>query len=330
MSLFTFRRLCASGLALISCAVALSLAPSATHAESTFSGKPMRLIVPFPPGGGGDRLGRLLAGPLGKALGTDIVVENQGGANGNIALQTVARAEPDGRVLGLTLVDHIAVNPLIYKSLPYDPLKDFKPVGLVLSTPYIVAVAENGPATLGAFVGQAQAKPGDVSIGYPTTNIQIAMLDLEARSKSSLNLIPYRGIAQGLPDMLGGRLSAWVGTSVTMRGYIEGGKVRGLAVTSAERVKVLPDIPTVAEAGYPGYQHVSWYGVIAPAGTPDRTINELNKALNDVLGRPEVKAEIERDGAAVMGGSPAALKSALESDLRRLAPIVQSAGLKPQ
>ena len=213
------RRLVLCGLALALGAATLGMAPAITHAAS---GKPIRLIVPFPPGGGGDRLGRLLAGPLGKALGADVVVENQGGANGNIALQNVARAETDGSVLGLTLVDHIGVNPLVYRNLPYDPLKDFKGIGLVLSTPYVMAVPEAGPRTLGDFMNQAKARPGESSIGYPTTNIQIAMLDLQSRSKSELNLIPYRGIAQGLPDMLGGRLSAWVGTSVTMRGYIEG------------------------------------------------------------------------------------------------------------
>lgn len=321
------RRLVLCGLALALGAATLGMAPAITHAAS---GKPIRLIVPFPPGGGGDRLGRLLAGPLGKALGADVVVENQGGANGNIALQNVARAETDGSVLGLTLVDHIGVNPLVYRNLPYDPLKDFKGIGLVLSTPYVMAVPEAGPRTLGEFMNQAKARPGESSIGYPTTNIQIAMLDLQSRSKSELNLIPYRGIAQGLPDMLGGRLSAWVGTSVTMRGYIEGGKVRGLAVTSSERVKVLPEVPTVAESGYRGYQHVSWYGIVAPAGTPDKVVARLNEALNDVLREPAVKDEIERDGATVLGGEAGALMQALEADLKRLKPIVASAGIKPQ
>ncbi|WP_144641280.1 Bug family tripartite tricarboxylate transporter substrate binding protein [Bordetella genomosp. 13] len=328
MNTFDRRRLLAASIALAVCAGAMGLAPAAAHAAA--SGKPIRLLVPFPPGGGGDRLGRLLAGPLGKALDAEVVVENQGGANGNIALQNVARGETDGSVLGLTLVDHIGVNPLIYRSLPYDPLKDFKGIGLVLSTPYVLAVAENGPRTLAEFMKQAAARPGDVSIGYPTTNIQIAMLDLQSRAKAELNLIPYRGIAQGLPDMLGGRLSAWVGTSVTMRGYIEGGKVRGLAVTSSERVKVLPDVPTVADSGYPGYQHVSWYGIVAPAGTPDATVTRLNQALNDVLREPAVRSEIERDGATVLGGKPEAFRKALQADLKRLAPIVEKAGIKPQ
>lgn len=310
--------------------MALGMLPTAAVAETQFSRKPIRLLVPFPPGGGGDRLGRLLAEPLGKALNADVVVENQAGANGNIALQTVARAEPDGHVLGLTLVDQIGVNPLIYSNLPYDPIKDFKPVGMVLSTPYVMAVAPNGPASVADFIAQAKAGSGDVSVGYPTVSIQMAMLDLQQRSGSTLNLIPYRGFAQGMPDMLGGRLTAWVGTSVTMRGYIEGGTVRGLAVTSRERTPVLAAVPTVAESGFPDYEHVSWYGILAPSRTPDATIAKLNAALNEILSSPAVKAEIEKDGATVLGGTPEALTRALKDDMQRLAPMIKAAGIKPQ
>jgi len=303
----------------------------AAAAEAAYPSKPIRLIVPFPPGGGGDKLGRLLSEPLAKALGTNVVVENQGGANGNIALQTVARAEPDGYVLGLTLVDHIGVNPFIHKSLSYDPLKDFKPVGMVLSTPYVIVVDKaNGPAALPELIDAAKANPGDVSIGYPTINIQMSMLELQRRSATKLNLIPYRGIAQGMPDLLGGRLDAWVGTSVSMRGLIEGGKVRGLGVTSSQRSPALPDLPTVAELGYPGYEQVTWYGILAPAGTADPVIAKLNAALNDVLRTPAVKAEIERDGAMVLGGPADEFMTALRADMQRLGPMIEAAGVGAQ
>ncbi|MBV7484599.1 tripartite tricarboxylate transporter substrate binding protein [Bordetella sp. BOR01] len=324
------RRAVVSAIVLAVAACGLGIQPSAAHAEAAYPSKPIRLVVPFPPGGGGDRLGRLLADPLAKALHTDVVVENQGGANGNIALQTVARADPDGYVLGLTLIDHIAVNPFIHKNLSYDPLKDFKAVGMVLSTPYVIAVGQDGPATLADLVARAKARPGEVSIGYPTINIQMAMLEFGRRTDTELNLIPYRGIAQGMPDMLGGRLTAWVGTSVTMRGFIEGGKVRGLGVTSAERSPALPDVPTVAESGYPGYEQVTWYGIVAPARTPDETIGKINRALNEVLHSPAVKAEIERDGARVIGGPPEPFMKALEADMRRLGPMIKAAGVKTQ
>ena len=324
------RRALIRGITFAALACSLGVTSLAAHAESSYPSKPIRLLIPFPPGGGGDRLGRLLAEPLGKALHADVVVENQGGANGNIALQTVARAEPDGHVLGLTLVDHIAVNPLIYTNLSYDPLKDFKAVGMVLSTPYVMAVAQNGPATLKELIAQAKRKPGEISIGYPTVNIQMALLELEQRTGTDLNLIPYRGFAQGMPDMLGGRLTAWVGTSVTMRGFIEGGKVRGVGVTSTDRVGVLPDIPTIAESGYPGYEQVSWYGIIAPAKTPDTIIDKVNHALNEVLQMPAVKAEIERDGAVVIGGKPDILMKTLDADIRRLRPMIKAAGIKAE
>lgn len=330
------RRTALRGAVLAAMAGGLILPPMAAQAQSPakaeagYPSKPIRLLVPFPPGGGGDRIGRLLAEPLGKALRTDVVVENQGGANGSIMLQNVARAAPDGYVLGLTLIDHIAVNPFIHESLPYDPLKDFKGVGMVLSTPYVLAVDQNGAKTLAEFVGMARNKPGSVSIGYPTINIQMSMLELQKRSGAELNLIPYRGVAQGMPDLLGGRLTGWVGTSVTMRGFIDGGKVRGLAVTSAKRSPALPDVPSVAESGYPGYEQVTWYGIIAPAGTPDATVARINTALNQVLREPAVLAEIEKDGAVPIGGAPGDFMKALEADMRRLGPMIKAAGVKAQ
>lgn len=322
------RRLAAAGLLGLALASTFGLP---ARADTDYPDKPVRLIVPFPPGGGGDKLARVLAPTLGELLKTSVIIDNRAGANGNIALQAVAKSRADGYTLGLTLTDHIALSPSLYDKLPFDPVKDFQPIGLIASTPYVFTVdAASGAAHLGAAIAKAKKDPGSVSIGYPTVSPLLATELLQKQSGAKFNLIPYRGIAQGMPDMLGGRLDAWVGTSVTMRGFIEGGKVRGIAVTSAQRSPALPGVPTIAESGFPGFELVSWYGIVAPAGTPAAIVAVLNAKLNETLRTPDVKAKLEADGALILGGAPEQLSRALRADMDRLGPLIKAAGIKPE
>lgn len=304
---------------------------SPAHAETSYPDKPIRLIVPFPPGGGGDKLARMLAPTLETLLNTGIVIDNRGGGNGNIALQAVAKSAPDGYTLGLTLTDHLALSPSLYDKLAYDPVKDFASIGLIASTPYVFTVdTKNGAGSLASLVASAKKDPGTISIGYPTVSPLLATSLLEKQSGTKFNLIPYRGIAQGMPDMLGGRLDVWVGTSVTMRGFIDGGKVRGIAVTSAQRSPALPDVPTIAESGFPGFELVTWYGIVAPAGTSPAIVAKLNAKLNEALQTKELQAKLEADGALILGGPPEKFSQALSRDMARLGPLVKVAGIKAE
>jgi len=306
-----------------------ALPMGALAADAAYPDHAIRLIVPFPPGGGGDKLARLLATPLGNSLHAGIVVENKGGANGNLALQSVASAKADGYTIGLTLTDHIALNPFLYDKLPYDPTRDFAPIGLVVSTPYVLTVAsKQGPATLADVLAQSKKAPGSFSIGYPTVSPLLATRLLQTQAGITFNMIPYRGVAQGMPDMLGGRLNAWVGTSVTMRGFIEGGTVRGIAVTSKARSPALPDVPTIAENGFPDFDLVTWYGLVAPAGTPAPVIEKLNASLNTALKDPEFLRQMQADGAVPLPGAPERFSQLLESDMKRLGPMIREAGIR--
>lgn len=297
----------------------------------TYPDKPIRLVVPFPAGGGGDKLARTLAPKLEELLKASVVIDNRGGGNGIIALQAVSSAAPDGYTIGLAIMDHIALSQALYDKLPFDPVRDFTPVGLVVSTPYVFTVeAKSGPANLASAIAKAKKDPGGVSIGYPTVSVRLATEMLQRQSGAKFNTIPYRGIAQGMPDLLGGRVDFWAGTTVTMRSFIDGGKLRGVAITSAQRSPALPNIPTIAESGYPGFELVTWYGIVAPAGTPKPIVDKLNRELNAALRAPDIRAKLEADGAIVLGGSPAQLAQLLKDDITRLSPMIKQAGIKPE
>lgn len=303
--------------------------PEAVHAAQAYPEKPIRLLVPFPPGGGADRVARALTKKLEQTMQASFVIENRGGANGTIALDAVAKSPADGYTLALTLTDHIALNPAMSDKLPYDTFKDFAPVALVASYPFVIAANSlGGPVSMVRALESAKAAPESLAIGFPSANARLAIEQLQRRAGVKLNVIPYRGIAQGLPDLIGGRLAFWIGTSATLRTHIEGGKVQGLAITSAKRSPALPDVPTVAELGFPGFETVSWYGVLAPAKTSPAIIATLNAQINAALNSPEVRAAFEADGATILGGSSDRLLETLRSDTKTLGALVRELGLK--
>lgn len=310
-------------------AYGLALMPITAQATDTYPEKPIRLVVPFPPGGGADRVARVLTKKLEQTMKANFVIENRGGANGSIALDVVAKAPADGYTLALTLTDHLALNPALFGKLRYDAVKDFIPVALIASYPFVFAVsAADGPASMTQALASAKAAPGSVAIGFPSANARLGIEQLQRHADVKLNVVPYRGIAQGFPDLIGGRLAFWIGTSATLRTHVEGGKVRGLAVTSGKRLPALPDVPTVAELGFPGFETVSWYGVLAPAKTPPAIIGMLNAQINAALNSPEVKAAFEADGATILGGSSDRFTETLRSDTKMLGAMVKELGLK--
>ncbi|WP_406624165.1 Bug family tripartite tricarboxylate transporter substrate binding protein [Acidovorax sp. SDU_ACID1] len=308
----------------------LLAACTATLAQD-YPNKPIRFIVPFPPGGGTDSLTRLVANKLTETLKWNFVVENKPGAGGNVALDTTAKAPPDGYTLVMAQTDNVVLNPLLYSKLTYDPVKDLVPVGLVASGPAVLVVRADSPyKTLADVVAAAKAEPGKLTFASPGLGT-VSHLISELWQKSSgmkLTHVPYRGLSQALPDVLSGQVDMYMGSIPTLQGHIKGGKVRALAVTTAKRSPVLPQVPTYTESGIPGVELASVWGVMAPAGTPDAVIQRINTELNKALQQPDMREKILASGAGVLGGTPQEMGALYASDRQRLAPVVRDSGTK--
>ena len=308
----------------------LLAACTATLAQD-YPNKPIRFIVPFPPGGGTDSLTRMVANKLTDTLKWTFVVENKPGAGGNVALDTTAKAVPDGYTLVMAQTDNVVLNPLLYSKLTYDPVKDLVPVGLVASGPAVLVVRADSPhKTLADVVAAAKAEPGKLTFASPGLGT-VSHLISELWQKSSgmkLTHVPYRGLSQALPDVLSGQVDMYMGSIPTLQGHIKGGKVRALAVTTAKRSPVLPQVPTYTESGIPGVELASVWGVMAPAGTPEAVIQRINTELNKALQQPDMREKILASGAGVLGGSPQEMGALYANDRQRLAPVVRDSGTR--
>ncbi len=308
----------------------LLAACTATLAQG-YPNKPIRFIVPFPPGGGTDSLTRMVANKLTDTLKWTFVVENKPGAGGNVALDTTAKAPPDGYTLVMAQTDNVVLNPLLYSKLTYDPVKDLVPVGLVASGPAVLVVRADSPyKTLADVVAAAKAEPGKLTFASPGLGT-VSHLISELWQKSSgmkLTHVPYRGLSQALPDVLSGQVDMYMGSIPTLQGHIKGGKVRALAVTTAKRSPVLPQVPTYTESGIPGVELASVWGVMAPAGTPEAVIQRINTELNKALQQPDMREKIIASGAVMLGGSPQEMGELYAADRQKLAPVVRDSGTR--
>ena len=291
--------------------------------------KPVRMIVPFPPGGGTDIISRVIANKLGEALKQPIIVENRPGAGGNIGIDLTAKAAPDGYTIVMGQTSNLAINATLYAKLPYDPIKDLAPVALVADAPLALVVRAESPfKTLADVLAAARAKPGELTFASPG-NGTVAHLTGELMQKTAaikLLHVPYKGSSPALTDLLGGTIDLFMASVPTSLGQIKGGKIRALAVSSAKRAPNLPDVPTIGEAGLPGFDATTWWGVLAPAGTPGTIVARLNATINAALATPEVREKIALEGGGAMGGSAEAFASVLKSDLDRWSEIVKSSG----
>ncbi|RKJ97295.1 Bug family tripartite tricarboxylate transporter substrate binding protein [Alicycliphilus denitrificans] len=307
------------------------LAACTTALAQDYPAKPIRFIVPFPPGGGTDSLTRLVANKLTETLKWNFVVENKPGAGGNVALDTTAKAAPDGYTLVMAQTDNVVLNPLLYSKLTYDPVKDLVPVGLVASGPAVLVVRADSPyKTLADVVAAAKAAPAKLTFASPGLGT-VSHLISELWQKSSgmkLTHVPYRGLSQALPDVLSGQVDMYMGSIPTLQGHIKGGKVRALAVTTAKRSPVLPQVPTYTESGIPGVELASVWGVMAPSGTPQNVIQRLNTELNKVLQQPDTREKIIASGAVMLGGSPQEMGELYAADRQKLAPVVRDSGTR--
>jgi tripartite-type tricarboxylate transporter receptor subunit TctC len=306
------------------------LAASVCHAQ-TYPTKPIRLVVPFAPGGSSTLVARLMSEEMAKGLGTNFVIENKPGGGGNIAMQEVARAAPDGYTLIIGHVGSLAMNPYMYERLPYDVDKDFAPVSLLAIVPNIFVVYHEVPAkNLREFVALAKAKPGQINYGSAGNGSagHLAMEYLKQATGMDLQHVPYKGTGPNITDLITGRTQATSAGTPPLLPHVKAGKLRVIAVGGAKRLQSIPDVPTVAEQGYPGFETSQWYGLNAPAKTPEpiirRLADEAAKAAKSAL----VLERFRPDDAEAVGSSPQEYAAYIKKEQERWSKVVRAANVK--
>jgi tripartite-type tricarboxylate transporter receptor subunit TctC len=317
--------------AMLACAISIAGLGACLPAHAAgYPGKPIRFIVPYPPGGGTDIVARLLAEKMQHDLGQPVLVENKSGASTVIGTEALARAEPDGYTIGLVTDSHI-LNPFFKTDLPYDSVKDFQPVSqLTLVTLMLVANPKLHVKSLKELIALARSEPGKLSyasIGTGTPH-EIAMEWLKSMAKINLIEVPYRGVAPALSNVVGGQVDVMFTGTSSAKPFIDSGKLVPLAVSSAQRLPSFPDIPTVAEAGLPGYDMVTWYGVLAPAGTPPGIVDTLSREFASALKLPDVKKRLDTLGVVAAPSTPEAFGEFMKGQSEKMARIVKETGLK--
>lgn len=293
--------------------------------------RPLRLIVPFTPGGSTDILARAIAPKLGAALGQNVIVDNRPGAGGSLGAAEAAKAEPDGQTILMGHIGTLAVNPALYPKLAYDPLKSFVPVAWVARVPNVLVAPAASPAqSLKAFIELARQKPGRLaySSGGNGSAAHITFEYLKLKARIFMLHIPYRGTAQSVTDVIAGQVDATFTGAPAVLPHVKSGRLRALAVSSAQRIAPLPDVPTVAESGFPGWEADQWYGVVAPAGTPAARVARLNAEINQALALPEVAQQLAVEGAVPTPGTPAAFGELIAREIPRWAEVVKAGNVK--
>ncbi|CAM5779068.1 Bug family tripartite tricarboxylate transporter substrate binding protein [Rhizobacter fulvus] len=310
------------------------LAAVATDAAAqAYPNKPIRLIVPYAAGGATDLMARSIAQKLGTGLGVQVIVDNRGGAGGNIAAEMAAKAPPDGYTLFFGATGQLVINPALYAKLNFDPMKDFAPIGLVGQLPLFLTVPATSPVnSVAELVAAVRAKPdkfnyGSSGIGGTT---HLAMEMLKAHTGMSITHVPYKGTAAAVNDMLGGSLQVMFDAWATTGTHVHSGKLRFLAVSSAARSSFEPKVPTVAESGYPGFDLGVWYALLAPAGTPPDVIARLSAETAKVTAQPELKQIFATMGMEPMTGSAEQLGSFMRSEAVKWAKVVRDSGAKAE
>jgi tripartite-type tricarboxylate transporter receptor subunit TctC len=294
--------------------------------------RPIRLIVPFPPGGGNDIVARLVATRLGEALGQQVVVDNRGGAGGTIGSDIASKAPPDGYTLLLNNIS-LAVNHTLVPKLPYDTLRDLAPVSLLGRQPNVVVVGNAVPVkSVRELIDLARAKPGEVTYGSGGvgTASHLATEMLKLMTKTDMVHVPYKGLGPALTDLVGGRLHLIISTLASALPHIKSGKLRPLAVTTAQRTNFYPDVPTLSEAGVKGYEFSTWYGLLVPARTPKAIVDRLNAESRNVLASPAVKEQFAAQGLEPASSTPQEFGSYLRSEVEKWGKVVKASGATNQ
>jgi tripartite-type tricarboxylate transporter receptor subunit TctC len=317
--------------AVLTALIAAVSAGAAPAAAQPYPSRPITLVVPFPPGGSATIIARIIADKMSEGLGQQIVVDNRGGAGGSIAARQVAKSAPDGATLLLAFTGTLAVSPLIFANVGYDPRKDFAGIGLIGMAPSVLAVNPSVPArSVADLIGIAKAEPGKIQYGSPgigTTNHLAGEL-LAAMTGIKITHIPYKGTGPAITDLLGGHIAMMFAPIPAAHGNVSAGALRALGVTSLKRSSLWPDIPTVAETGLPGFEVVQRSTLLAPAGTPRTIIERLNKELNAVLATDEVRRRLAVEGGEPVPGAPEEYAADIDREEMRWSKLVATIGLK--
>ncbi len=306
-------------------------APGAAAAEANYPNRPIRFIVPFAPGGPSDILSRLMGQKLGESMGQTFVIDNRGSVGGLIGFELGAKAPPDGYTLLLSANSLLTINPHVYKKLPYDPQRDLQPITQLTSGGNVVVVHPSVPATsINEFIALAKSKPG--KINYATTGagnvLGIALFKLMAGI--DMVAIPYKGTGQAVIDLVAGHVQFFFMNPLVAIGNVKSGRLRALAVTSLTRNPALPDTPTVAESGVPGFKNITWHSVLVPAGTPKPIVKRLNAELVKIVNLPDVKARFLEQGLTPVGSMPEQMSALIKEESMEYAKLVKQIGYEPQ
>ena len=309
--------------------LSFSAAAQAQAPAADYPNKPIRLIVPFPPGGGTDILSRVIANKLTEVSKWTVVPDNRAGAGGTSGITEAAKAAPTGYDMVMGQKDNVVLGPYLYKSLPWNPVKDLEPVAHIAYTPIVIATSVNSPyKTIGDVLAAAKANPSKITYGSPGngTSIHLSGVMLEKAAGIKLTHVPYKGSNPALIDALAGNVDLLVSSVPSAIAQIKAGKLHALAVTSAKRSSSLPDTPTLAESGLKGFDVSTWYGIFMPKGTPAPIVTKVNAEVNKLLAMPEVKEAIQTQGAEPQAMSPSAFGKMFEADFKNSKQIVESSG----
>jgi tripartite-type tricarboxylate transporter receptor subunit TctC len=317
------------------CTALLSGAAAVIPADGlaqSYPAKPVRVIVPSSPGGGTDIVARIITPELSKRLGQQFVVENRAGAGTMIGIEVASKAPPDGYTLLMGL-STLAINSALYKKVPYDPVRDFAPITVAVSSGSIIVVHPSVPVkTIKELIAFARTRPGQMNYAsagtgtYPHMTMELFL----SMAKLKMVHIAYKGTGPAMIDMLAGHTAVMAGTMVTTVPQIRAGRLRGLGITTTERNNAAPEIPTVAEAGLPGFESVQWYALLAPANTPKDVVNRLHGEMVKILQQPEIRQRFANDGATPVGNTPDQFAAYIKSELAKWAKVARGAGIEPQ
>ena len=312
-------------------AITLSALSALSGAAADYPDRPIRLVVPYPPGGGADISSRIISQYLSEALGKPVIVDNRPGAAGNIGTEAVARAAPDGHTLLLASIA-TSVNASLFSNLPFNT-KDFQPVSLFITVPLMMVVSPTfAPRSVGDLIALAKTRPGQLNYasgGLGTAN-HIAGELFKYMANVDIPHVPYKGGGPALNDVIGGQVQLYFGTVASVREQAKAGRVRALATTGATRSSAAPELPTVAESGLPGFEVVAWYGVLAPAGTPQPIVDRLATELARIVRIPAVQEQIKAQGAEAIGSTPAEARRFLDAEIDKWAKVVKSSGMRAE
>ena len=305
--------------------------PLAASAQSDWPTKPLRMIVPFPPGGVTDIVARAVGAKLGAELGQQVVIDNKAGASGAIGAELGAKAAPDGYTLIMGNISTLAINPVTFAKLAYDPVTSFDPVSMVAVQPLLIAVNPEVPAkSLAELVQLAKSRPGQLNYGTAGSSIHLAVEQFSTQAGIRMNHVPYKGSAPAVSDLVGGQIQVLFDPFSSLYPQVSAGKVRALAISTEKRSTVAPTIPTVAEQGYAGFDVSSWQGIVVPAGTPRPIVQRLNRELAKVLASADIREKFAQFSAVPSATTPEQFGQTIREEIARWQKVAQTAGVKPE